>query len=59
MKKYFKPTIEIETSYIEGALLAGLSTYDEVGSEDEFSNTSSYDDDMNEFKNKSLWSDEE
>ena len=59
MKKYIKPTIGIEISDLEGTLLAGLSKYEEIGSQDEFSNTSSFDDDMAEFTNKNLWSDEE
>ena len=61
MKKYIKPTIGIEISDLEGTLLAGLSKYQKMGAEgDEFSNSSSFeDDDMAEFKNKSLWSDED
>lgn len=57
MKKYIKPTIEIEISDLEMTLLAGLSTYKEVGSDDEFSNTASYDDEdvLSGQNAKGLW----
>lgn len=60
MKKYIKPTIEIEISDLEMTLLAGLSKHDEVGSDDEFSNTSSYDnnDDMPDFTKQNLWNED-
>ena len=59
MKKYIKPTIEIEISDLDTTLLAGLSKYDTVGGEEEFGNTASFDenDDMEQFMNKNLWED--
>ena len=57
MKKYIKPTIEIEISDLEMTLLAGLSIYGEKGSDDEFSNTASYDDEdvLSGQNAKGLW----
>lgn len=58
MKKYIKPTIEIEISDLEMTLLAGLSKYDTKGSDDdEFSNTASYDDEdvLSGQNAKGLW----
>ena len=61
MKKYIKPIVEIETSDLEGSLLAGLSKNDKKGSGDVFVNQGGYDDDLFDRYEKpgGIWDDDQ
>ncbi|MBO4659179.1 MAG: hypothetical protein J5637_06120 [Prevotella sp.] len=58
MKKYIQPQIEVNEV---GLLLLELKTSNSEGNEDEFGNSSFFDDsdDISLQSNKSLWDDEE
>ena len=56
MREYIKPETEIIPSAM--TIMAGISgVNNEVGGEDEFTNTSNFETDLQQVESKSLWED--
>ena len=56
MREYIKPETEIIPSAM--TIMAGLSNHEEVGNpDDEFTNTSNFETDLQQVESKSLWED--